>query len=149
MSLLTDMLKRHEGAKKDANGRHRLYKDTVEKWTCGYGRNASDVGFSEDEVELMLTNDIARVIRELDEALPWWMKLDGVRRDALIDLGFNLGVLTPPETAKLLTFKNTLKCLEEGRYEDAANNLVKSKWYEQVKERGVEIVAMMRTGEYL
>ncbi len=161
MSELVDMLKRHEGSKKNAAGRHRLYPDSAvpPKWTCGYGRNAEDVGFSEDEAELMLVNDINRVISELRQALPWFERLDMVRQDALVDLGFNLGVLTPPETAKLLTFKNTLKAFEEGRYKEAAAGILRSKYAEQVGkeppsqkhpygQRAWEIAQMIETGNY-
>jgi lysozyme len=159
MSELVDMIKRHEGSKKGATGRHILYQDTVAKWTCGYGRNASDVGFSEDEAELMLVNDLDRVTRELRQALPWFDRLDAVRQDALIDLGFNMGVLTPPDTAKLLTFTNTLKAFEEGRYKDAAEGFLHSKYAEQVGkgppsethpqgQRAWELAAMIATGKY-
>jgi lysozyme len=67
--------------------------------------------------------------------------LDDVRKRALINLCFNMGIGT------LLDFKNTLGELREGDYEGAANNLIKSAWYRQVKTRGPRVVYMIRTGK--
>ena len=52
-SLLRDLLERHEGR------RAFPYLDTVGKLTIGVGRNLSDRGLSEDEIDLLLASDIA------------------------------------------------------------------------------------------
>jgi lysozyme len=156
MSELLDLLKKHEGSKKNAEGRHILYRDSSAhlgfegkpgKLTCGYGRNVDDQGFSDDEVELMLANDLKRVQAELDAALPWWRNLDWVRKMVLVDLGFNLGVTTgnPPQ---LLTFAKTLHLIELGNYAEAADHLLTTPWAKQVGGRAVELTTMLRTGEY-
>ena len=142
MDNLTALLIKHEGM------RLFPYRDSVGKLTVGVGRNLNDVGLSQDEAVFLLQNDIDRVKAELDQALPWWSKLDGVRRDVLIDMGFNLGVLTPPDKAKLLTFKTTLRLIEEGFYEGAAHQMLRSKWAEQVGARARELAEMMKTGQY-
>jgi len=88
---LIEMIKRHEGSKKNKNGRHILYKCPADKWTCGYGRNAEDVGFSEDEVELMLQNDINYAIEILKKIFHNFDDFSDNRQNALIDMMFNLG----------------------------------------------------------
>jgi lysozyme len=148
MDSLTLMLQRHEGTGPVRDGRLFPYLDTVGKWTLGWGRNITDRGISGDEALFLLQNDIEQVKRELDQALPWWTKLDDVRRDVLIDMGFNLGVLTPPLTAKLLTFKTSLGLIEKGWYEEAADRLKQTKWAQQVGSRADELIEMLRTGRY-
>ena len=106
-TILIKILTLHEGR------RNKPYLDSVGKWTVGVGRNLTDVGLSKNEViyllqllpeipdgflDYLLQNDLGRVRTELDQALPWWREMDDVRQAALIDLGFNLGVV------KLLTF---------------------------------------------
>ena len=97
---------------------------------------------------LLLTNDIERVRCELDQALPWWNRLGEVREAVMISLGFNLGVLTPPDRAKLLTFKTTLGLIENGKYAEAADRLMTLPWAKQVGQRAVELTEMLRTGKW-
>ena len=115
------------------------------KLTIGVGRNLDDVGISQNESRYLLDNDVWRVRMELDEALPWWRSLDLIRQQVLIDLGFNLGVLTPPDTAKLLTFKQTLEMIRTGQYTAAADRLATLPWHKQVGQRALELEAMLRS----
>ena len=64
--------------------------------------------------------------------------LSDVRKRALINLCFNMGINT------LLDFKNSLYYLFKGDYSKSADNFKKSKWYRQVKSRGDRITDMIR-----
>jgi lysozyme len=55
-------------------------------------------------------------------------------------MAFNLGV------PGLLKFKNTLRAVREGRFEDAAKGMLASKWARQVKGRAVRLAQVMKTG---
>jgi lysozyme len=142
MDDLTQLLVRHEGL------RLKPYRDSAGLLTLGVGRNLDQVGISQPEALFLLQNDIDRVKAELNQALPWWVKLDWIRQAVLIDMGFNLGVLTPPLTAKLLTFTTTLDLIENGWYNEAANHMLASKWAQQVGARAIELAGMMRTGRW-
>jgi lysozyme len=135
-----DQLVKHEGL------RLKPYKDTVGKLTIGVGRNLDDVGITYDEAMFLLENDIKRVKVELDNNLPWWRTLDTVRQDVMVDLGFNLGVTTPPQTAKLLKFTETLELIRTGQYAQAADHLATLPWHTQVKKRALDLEYMLRTG---
>ena len=121
--------------------RDRIYRDTVGKMTVGVGRNLTDVPFSADEIELMFTNDLRRAQVGLDKIAPWWRDLDQVRQRVLLDMCFNLGARS------LSGFANTLRAIQERRFEDAAGGMEASKWYGQVGHRSKRLVAMMRTGQ--
>jgi len=56
----------------------------------------------------------------------------------LVNMAFNLG------RTRLRGFKNMLAAVERHDYGTAADEMVDSKWYRQVKRRGVELVNVMR-----
>lgn len=58
---LREQLERHEGL------RLKPYKDTVGKLTIGIGRNLDDKGISRKEAFALLDNDIAEVVRQLEQ----------------------------------------------------------------------------------
>jgi len=133
--LATRMLTLHEGV------RLKPYTDTVGKLTLGIGRNLDDRGITREEAEYLLSNDISDVWLQLVSQLPFFSRLDTVRQAVLIDMGFNLGI------AGLMSFRNTLVAIGEGRYVDAAQGMLDSKWSTQVGRRSERLAEMMRTGE--
>jgi len=137
-SKLIEMLKKHEGVEKFC------YKDHLGYETIGVGRNISKngLGLSGDEIDYLLQNDIARVSHELSKEYSWFDDLDEVRKDALIDISFNLG------QTRLRAFSNALKAMESKDYEEAANQFMDSRWSGQVGNRAKELTEMIRTGNY-
>lgn len=139
MEKLLEMLKRHEGV------RSHVYLCSAGYETIGVGRNISKsgLGLSEDEVDYLLENDIARVIKELSLEYPWFTDLDDVRKDAIIDISFNLGA------TRLRGFRRALAAMEVADYTLAAKEFLDSKWSRDVKGRAHELASMIATGEYL
>lgn len=136
MSVLTDMLTRHEGF------RSKPYRDTVGVLTIGIGRNLDENGISQDEAIYMLGNDLAYYQGELRRTYPWFNKMLWPRQDALTDMAFNLGM------ARFRKFEHMLAALEACDYTKAAEEMVASQWAKQVGGRALELAAIMRTGEY-
>ena len=124
----------------DEGERLRLYRDTVGKLTIGVGHNIEDKGISSATSAFILREDIYEVIEGLNLAIPWWMDLDDVRQRVLANMAFNLGV------NGLLGFKRTLRAVREGRYADAADYMLQSKWARQVGKRAVRLSQEMRDG---
>lgn len=133
---LTDMLVDHEGM------RRKPYRCTAGKLTIGVGRNLDDRGISPDEAMYMLANDIRDSRRELSAAFHWFDKLDEVRQAVLIDMCVNLGL------SRLQGFRNTLALIGVGKYEAAAQEMLDSKWAEQVGRRAQRLSRMMATGRW-
>lgn len=134
LELMVSELLRDEALRK------KPYLDSVGKLTIGVGRNLADVGISESEALLLLQNDIERAVHWLNTTLPWWTQLSEARQRVLVNMTFNLG------PRKLLTFVNTLRYIQEGRYAEASEAMRQSKWAEQVGERAQRLAAMMKTG---
>ena len=144
MQNLIEMLKRHEG-EVVTNGRHLIYKCSAGHWTIGIGRNVDvngGLGLSEEEVNFLLEGDIARVIKELSTEYAWFSDLDQTRKDAMIDISFNLGA------TKLRKFVIALDAMERADYKTAAEEFLDSDWSRTVKGRSVELASMIATGEY-
>lgn len=119
---ILDHIKEYEGYS------NVLYKCTSNKWTIGYGRNLQDVGISKDEAEYMLNNDVDIAIQELEENFDLW-NLPEAAQIVLVDMCYNLGL------TKLLDFKLMLKAIEEDDWQEAAHQLMSSKYASQVKRR--------------
>jgi len=136
MRNLVEMLKRHEGL------RLKPYLCTADKLTIGYGRNLESMGISLYEAEVMLVSDIERCYNEL-EVFEWFVSLDMVRQEAMVDLLFNLGL------PRFLGFKKMIKHLSNKDYSQAAAELLNSRYAIQVGDRANELAYMLERGEYL
>ena len=133
------MLKRHEGVETHA------YKCSASKITVGVGRNIDPeggLGLSEDEVDYLLQNDIKRIISELDFQYEWFSNLNEARKDAMIDISFNLG------QTRLRKFEKALTAMSQNNWDKAADEFMDSKWSNQVGNRAKELTAIIRIGKY-
>ena len=137
---LTDQLRRDEGTKATA------YQDHLGYWTIGVGRlidsRKPGAGLRPDEIDYLLRNDINDRVAALQKALPWFVKLDEARQGVLINMAFQMG------TAGLLAFRQTLALVRDGKYTEAADQMLKSKWAEQTPGRAKRLSEQMKTGEW-
>ena len=131
---LVDRLVRHEGL------RLKPYRDTAGKLTIGVGRNLDAVGLSRSEAMLLLQNDIAAARAALDARWPWWRTLDAARGEVMIELAFNLG----PDG--LSQFQALLALLRSGASPAAADDLLATRWADEVGARARDLAGMLRTG---
>tara|TARA_E500000318_G_scaffold57372_2_gene53256 strand:- start:1580 stop:2011 length:432 start_codon:yes stop_codon:yes gene_type:complete len=136
--ILKKMLKLHEGV------RRHVYVCSGGYETIGVGRNISQsgLGISEEEIDFLLDKDIDRVTNELTAEYDWFDTLDEVRKNALIDISFNLGA------SKLRGFKNALQAMSEDNYKTASEEFYDSRWAQQVGMRATRLCKMIKTGEY-
>ena len=137
---LTAQLRRDEGTRATA------YKDSMGWLTIGVGRlidsRKPGSGLRPDEIDYLLRNDITDRVQALTKALPWFAKLDQARQGVLINMAFQMG------TAGLLAFRQTLAMVRDGKYAEAADQMLKSKWAEQTPGRAKRLSEQMKTGEW-
>lgn len=137
---LTAQLRRDEGQ------RPLAYQDHLGYWTIGVGRlidsRKPGAGLRPDEIDYLLKNDIADRVAALQKALPWFVRLDEARQGVLINMAFQLG------TDGLLAFRQTLGLVRDGRYAEASEQMMKSKWAEQTPARARRLAEQMKTGEW-
>lgn len=128
----------------DEGVREYAYPDSLGYSTIGVGRcvdkRVKGAGLRPDEITYLLHNDIDDRINALMKALPWFQNLDDARQGALLNLSFQLGV------EGLLEFKQTLAAVQGGRYDEAAFDLLQSKYAQQVPARAKRIAEQLRSG---
>jgi lysozyme len=131
---IAEALKREEGFSAHA------YLCSENRLTIGYGRNVDElggIGISPDEAELLLRNDIDRTIAECEQ-WEWFGDLQPAQQSVLIQLCFQLGY------PRLTKFKRMLAALAEQDYETAADELLDSRFAEQVPRRANRLAEQMR-----
>jgi len=117
-----------------------VYSDTTGHLTVGIGRNLSDRGISLNEANYLLDEDITYFYTKLSQFLPFFRRLDDNRQIALIDMCFNVGL------QGFLNFKQMMLALESEDYERAAQEMLNSKWADQVGARAHQLAEIVRTG---
>lgn len=142
----------------------RPYKDTENIWTVACGRNLEGKGLSKDEQFFLgikaktkeevisyllenpltkedclylLDNDIDDIWNQLKKAIPWVVDQPEVIQRVLCNMAF-MGV------ARLMEFKKTLAFLKAKKYEDAAREMLNSKWASQVHDRAVRLSNLVK-----
>ncbi len=132
---LKESIKRHEGFKS------KPYKDTKGNVTIAYGRNLDHVGINESEAEILLNNDIDNASEDLYRFLPFARELDDVRKAVLIELTFNIGI------EEVMHFRKMIECLKQHDFKGASDELLDSKWREEVGGRAQDMAFCLETGK--
>lgn len=132
---LFSQLRLHEGVE------HKPYKCTAGYLTIGVGRNIEERGLSDDEIDYILNNDVNIATDELVDTFDWYSDLDDVRQRVVVDMVFNLGM------PRFKQFKNMIAAIEAGDWMEASNQMMDSRWAQQVGLRASRLAEMMETGE--
>ena len=118
------------------------------QWTWGYGTKAphANAYINKTDAKRFLDAEVRRVIKEYD-----WVRhrcpfrINEVRREALADMIFNMGMPT------FKCFKKMLKLIFNNNDKDwdkVAKAAKVSLWYSQVGPRAVRICHELKTGEF-
>lgn len=113
------------------------YVDSMGHLTIGYGFNL-DAGMTKEEALLLLRLKISKKKAELIEMVPVYSKSNAQIKFVLENMSYNMG------TKKLLTFVDFLRLLEEGNMDEAADEMLDSKWAKQVGDRAVRLANIIR-----
>ena len=125
---LIDTIKRHEGF------RAIPYQCSSGVWTIGYGFTSLTKYESDVILKIKVDNlqvDLAPVIEPLSPA----------RQDVIINMAYNLGI------GGVMGFKKMWLAIHNKDFARAADEMLKSKWADQVGARGIELSEIMRKGE--
>lgn len=155
---LNEMLRYDEGEKLT------VYKDTEGYFTVGVGHlltkspskeqaikeldllvgHASYGYITKKESEQILTSDINNTLRMINrtDLHPVYIRIDTVRRSALVNMCFQLG------TTGVLKFKKFLAYLSVGDYQKAADEALDSRWARQTPNRAKRVADVIRYGDF-
>jgi lysozyme len=131
---LRALLIKHEGR------RNKPYLDSVGKTTIGVGRNLTDKGLSNDEVDYLFANDVGEAMTQAIRVFPGLYLWSENRQNALIDMIFNMGI------ARFMGFKKMIAALKVNDWATAANEMRHSAWANQLPARVTELASMVEEG---
>lgn len=118
-----------------------VYPDSLGFATIGYGflvDSRRGAGLPKVVADSWLDYLVKEVRRELDQKLPWLQSQPNDVQDALVLIGYQLGV------SGVLGFSQMLASLQIGDREGAATHALDSKWATQTPDRAKRVAAMIR-----
>lgn len=140
--------------------RAKVYRDSKGIFTIGCGFNLERPGagakllqygldkeslmqgqeITKEQAQNLMDDDIYDAYSDARTACPLFDSLSFERKLVIIDLIYNLG------KSSFVKFVKFIAAVQNQDWETAADELVDSNWYRQVKSRGVRMVSIMRTG---
>ena len=125
---LTKQLEIQEGLRLSA------YWDNIGNvWTIGYGHTGSDVysglTITQEQAQSFLDADIRVAASDLEKHLPWTSNLTIIRKCALVNQTFNMGI------GGVLEFHEELSAIQDEDWEETVLAMRESLWYRQVPNR--------------
>ena len=144
MQKLLDIIKEHEGFKskpysleyKTANG-----ENVTEKFkTIGYGFRMDYLEIDEEIAEMILLRKIHEIEKNLDNKFEWYDDLPESVRDGVISIVYQLGLTS------FMAFRKTIGFISEGKWEEAADEALDSRWAVQTPSRAKAVTDMIRNG---
>lgn len=122
------------------------YQDHLGFWTIGVGHlidKRRGGGIPKSISRELLNLDVKEKSTQVIESLPWSVRLDMPRFSALVNMAFQLGV------NGLLGFSKMLLHLQHGRWQEAHDAALDSKWArEDTPGRAKRIAKQLLTGEW-
>lgn len=127
----------------DEGKENKAYTDTVGKITIGVGRNLTDKGLSDKEIEILLDNDISDALQDIYVIFGtrWGQSVGDYRLIAIASMLFNLG------KPRFLTFKKMREALKNHDFELAAAEALDSKWAQQVGKRAERLAYIIKNNK--
>ncbi|WPJ21201.1 endolysin [Klebsiella phage KP17] len=143
----------------------KIYKDTEGYWTIGIGHlltkdsskslaisnldklvgRSTGGQITQAEAEVIFAKDVEKAIKGIvanATLSPVYNILDDVRRAALINMVFQMGV------GGVAGFPASMKLLLAKKWDAAAKELANSRWYRQTPNRARRVIETMRTGTW-
>tara|TARA_R110002126_G_scaffold1058_3_gene6497 strand:+ start:202 stop:729 length:528 start_codon:yes stop_codon:yes gene_type:complete len=137
----------------------KVYKDTKGKRTIGIGFNLEEPAnqkflkekgininelfdgreLTDKETKTLYNHSLTQAFKDAQKYDPNFAKRPEAVKMTLVDMAFNLGL------TKLNKFERMKTGLINNDYNTAADEMIDSKWYKQVKDRGPRMVNVMRS----
>lgn len=126
--------------------RHDAYLDSLGVPTIGIGHATPDIHlgmtWTDAQIDAAFQADVTEKSHQIAAAFPWAMSLCDPRTAVLIEMCFQMGL------DGLIGFHQALGAMRDGRFDDAAAQMLASKWDRQTPERAKSMADQMRSGEW-
>jgi lysozyme len=134
MSHLLESIRKHEG------WRNKAYQDSEGIWTIGYGTNLQELVIDKGLGEGWLHQQVNEAIAAANR-FPEYELLNDTRQDVFVEMVYNMG------PSRVAGFRKMLQAIREGDWEEAAIQMLDSKWARQVGRRARTLAELMEAGK--
>jgi len=132
MKELLENIKKHEGFVE------HVYDDSLGIPTIGYGFAIKDLTLDEDIAEEILIRKLEKLKRNATARFKWLEDMPVEVQEVILNMCYQLGVTG---TSK---FRKAISALQEGDWEEAANEMLDSLWARQTPNRAKELSDTIR-----
>ena len=138
-----------ETIQSDEGFRSEPYLDTVNVPTIGYGTThyypddpvtMDDPGIDEAMALQLMQSELYTALQDAQSLYSTFQDMNSVRQEVVCNMAYNLG------KTRLAGFKNMIAACDVEDWATAADEMIDSKWYRQVKGRAERLEQEMRTG---
>ena len=124
----------------DEGKRNKMYLDSLKVPTIGIGHNLRDVPISDRGVRAIFEDDMYAAEGDARKLVKTFDDLSDARKAVVVNMAFNLGY------RRFAAFSHTIRMIEGGFFDAAADAMLDSLWAKQVGERAVRLADAMRKG---
>ena len=132
MKSLLESIKKHEGFVE------HVYDDSLGIPTIGYGFAIKDLILDEDIAEDILIRKLERLKRNANSRFRWLEDMPVVVQEVILNMCYQLGV------TGVSKFRRAISALQEGDWDEAANEMLDSLWARQTPNRAKELSNIVR-----
>lgn len=140
-TIKEDLIK-HEGYKQEIY----LCSESIPTFGIGHAVKESDIEYTwpvgtfveKERIDQCFEDDFKDACSDCGVLFLQFASLPSQVQRVLVNMAFNLG------RTRLGRFKKMIKAVNEGNFTEAANQMVDSRWYNQVGNRSIELENWMR-----
>lgn len=132
MKDLLEKIKEHEGFVE------HVYDDSLGIPTIGYGFAIKDLVLDEDIAEEILIRKLEKLKRNAISRFKWLEDMPQEVQEVVINMCYQLGV------AGVSKFRKAISALQEGDWNEAADEMLDSLWAKQTPNRATELSNIVR-----
>ena len=129
---LIKQIKHHEGY------RSRVYKCTEGYDTIGYGFAIKDLVVSEEVCEMILLEKLEFLEKSIKNRFSWYDESPQVIKEVIMNMCYQLGI------TGVSKFRKAISALQEGDWDEAADEMLDSLWARQTPNRATELSHIVR-----
>ena len=132
MKDLLESIKHHEGFVE------HVYDDSLGIPTIGYGIAIKDLTLDEDIAEEILIRKLERLQRNANSRFKWLEDMPVVIQEVILNMCYQLGI------TGVSKFRRAISALQEGDWNEAADEMLDSLWARQTPNRATELSNIVR-----
>ena len=132
MKNLFEKIKEHEGFVE------HVYDDSLGIPTIGYGFAIKDLVLDEDIAEEILIRKLEKLKRNAISRFKWLEDMPQEVQEVVINMCYQLGV------TGVSKFRKAISALQEGDWNEAADEMLDSLWAKQTPNRATELSSIVR-----